>query len=141
MSTQVWTWLRWAGMAASHLRSTGRGQPSAGGGGRSVGGRRHTHSRICSTGHGGSAGEASIHLIFLDPRGSGAAAGSGAATSGQQATTQTEKRRKKKEVLPRRRHRCVYKRNIFLFSSPIKRLNMFVVPLKTGCADPPAVRF
>lgn len=35
-------------MAASHFLSTGRGQ-SAGGGGRSAGGRQQSHSHICST--------------------------------------------------------------------------------------------
>lgn len=49
VSTQVWMWLRWAGMAAAHFLSTGRGQ-SAGGRGRSTEGKQQGgHSSICIT--------------------------------------------------------------------------------------------
>lgn len=61
-------------MAASHFLSTGRGQ-SAGGGGRSAGGRQQSHSHTFTDVQRRSAQEASIHLIWQDPRGLVAAAG------------------------------------------------------------------
>lgn len=71
VSTQVWMWLRWAGMAAAHFLSTGRGQ-SAGGGGRSTEGKQGVTPVFALLTFTGvqikCAWEVSIHLIWQDPQ-------------------------------------------------------------------------